>query len=323
MITVDVIAVGDGIVDVLVKLPEDDPNVIIQAEQALITLGAKIPVTQSSFFIGGNATHLAIGMSRMGFTSALAAELGTDEFAEKIIHDLEKEKIIKDLLIQTPGADSTFTVSLSMGNDRTTLVRHVVRKHEFHLEKLAAKWVYLTSMGDQWENAYEKTVAYVKKIGCKLAFNPGSTQLKKGVDSFKYIIEASNLLIVNKEEAEVLLYKQVLPQEKKESCESLLFRLQRMGPQIVVITDGLNGSYALDGQATVATQSIFPVATTEKTGAGDAFAAGFLAGLLQEKSLSDCLLWGTANASGVVTKIGGKEGLLTKEEIEHRIQEYS
>lgn len=317
----DIVAIGDAIVDVLVTLPKDDKRIVINTEKhhADIELGAKIPVENSAFSIGGNATHVAIGLTRLGFRAALAAELGTDEFAEKILKDLDKEHIGKSLLIQTPGAISTFTVSLSMGNDRTTLVRHVTREHNFQLENVGTKWIYLTSMGDKWETMYAKTLSYVKKTGTKLAFNPGSTQMKKGVDSFKDIVETCDLLIVNKQEAEQIVYKEILPYEKKESPESLLFRLNRMGPKNVVLTDGSEGSWVIDEKGIVFAQKTFDVSVTEKTGAGDGFSAGFLGGLLLGKSMQECLLWGTANATGVITKIGGQEGLLTREQLQEMI----
>ncbi len=316
----DVVTIGDAIVDLLVSVP-DDPHITIDGKKAVIDLGAKIPVGDSSFSIGGNATHVAIGLSRLGFRVALAAELGTDEFAEKILKDLDRERVSKNLLKQTPQALSTFTVSLTLGNDRTTFVRHITREHIFSLDQMQAQWIYLTSMGEEWEEMYKKTLEFVKETGVKLAFNPGSTQLKKGVDSFMNVVKMSDVLFVNKEEAEEMLYGEVLPPEKKEQTESLLFRLQRMGPKCIVITDGENGSYAIDEESKVYMQDSFKEKITEKTGAGDAFSTGFLAGMLSGKDIQECLLWGTADAAGVISKHGGQEGLLTKEELIRKIQQ--
>ena len=321
----DVITVGDSIVDVFVTPPKNEPNITIdqEKEEACIRIGAKIPVESSSFSLGGNATHVAIGIKRLGFHVALAAELGTDEFADKILKDLEKEGVAKDLLIQTPGAVSTFTVSLNLGDDRTTFVRHVERDHAYNFDTVSAKWVYLTSMGEKWQETYRRTLEFVRKSGAKLAFNPGSIQLKSGAASFADVTKSCDVLIVNKEEAEEMLYGEVLSQEKQEPIESLLFRLNRMGPKIVVITDGENGSFAIDEKGVVSSQKAFKEKVTEKTGAGDAFSTGFLAALASGKDVPTALLWGTADAAGVVSKYGGQEGLLTKEELLNKIKEKS
>lgn len=321
----DVVTVGDSIVDVFVTPSTDDPNITIknETEEAVITIGAKIPVETSSFSLGGNATHVAIGMSRLGFRAALAAELGTDEFAEKILKDLEKEKVAKDLLIQTDGAASTFTVSLSLGKDRTTFVRHVDRNHAYNFDTISAQWVYLTSMGDTWQDTYQRTVDFVKKSGARLMFNPGSMQMKAGADAFADVTKICDVLIVNKEEAERILYGKVLPHEQQEPVESLLFRLTRLGPKIAVITDGENGSWAIDKTGKVYAQACFPEKVTEKTGAGDAFSTGFLGALVVGKDTQTALLWGTADAAGVVSKHGGQQGLLTMNALLSKIQEYS
>lgn len=319
----DIVAVGDAIVDVFVTPFANDANITLNTdrEEAVIKIGAKIPVEKSSFSLGGNATHVAIGLSRLGFRSALAAELGTDEFAEKIVKDLEKENVARDLLIQTKNAPSTFTVSMSLGDDRTTFVRHVERNHAYDFSDISAKWVYLTSMGDKWEDAYQKTVTFVQKSGAKLAFNPGSIQMKAGAEKFAEVTKVCDVLIVNKEEAEKIVYGHMLPHEQKESAESLLFRLNRMGPKVSIITDGENGSFAIDTDGKVYRQKAIEVTVTEKTGAGDAFSTGFLAGSLSGKSVQESLLWGAVDAAGVISKHGGQEGLLTKEELENKIQE--
>lgn len=316
----DVITVGDVVVDLFVHLPKIGTHFTVDEKTISLMLGEKIPVEDSSFSLGGNATHVAIGLSRLEHRVALVAEIGDDEFSGKILKDLDTERVAKNLLKQTPHAPSTFTVSISAHGDRTTLVHHVEREHNFSFDNVSAGWVYLTSMGDKWENAYQKTLDFVRQNNIPLAFNPGSTQLKKGIDSFINVVTACDLLIVNKEEAEEILYKEILSAEKKESPEALLFRLQRMGPKMVVLTDGRNGSYAIDKEGKVYQQKAFHMDITENTGAGDGFAAGVMGALLAQKDLQTALLWGTANAAGVISKIGGKEGLLTKQELDHMMQ---
>ncbi|HSD98947.1 MAG TPA: carbohydrate kinase family protein [Patescibacteria group bacterium] len=321
----DIICVGEAIVDVLVTLSEKGSHYRVEKEKKELTLllGEKIPVTSSAFSLGGNAAHVAVGFARLGFRAALAVELGVDEFGEKILKELEKEKVNKSLLRQLPDTQTTFNVSVSAGGDRTILVHHIEHEQNFSFANMQSQWIFLTSMGNTWEDAYTKTLDFVKESGAKLAFNPGGTQLRAGIDSFSDVVKMCDILFVNKEEAEEILYKEVLPTEKKENAEALLFRLQRMGPKTVVLTDGQNGAYAIDESSRVFSQKAFPVVVTEKTGAGDGFSAGFIAAIAQGLPVHTALLWGTAEAAGVVTKVGGQEGLLTKQEIENMIQKYS
>jgi ribokinase len=61
---------------------------------------------------------------------------------------------------------------------------------------------------------------------------------------------------------------------------------------------------------------MYPGEVVERTGAGDAFAAGFLAAAQRAQGLPDSMLWGSINASSVVSHIGSQAGLLKKDEME-------
>ena len=60
---------------------------------------------------------------------------------------------------------------------------------------------------------------------------------------------------------------------------------------------------------------IFDSPLVERTGAGDSFAVGFLAGLIQTDDVQKGLIWGTLNSASVVSKVGPQPGLLTKKEM--------
>jgi ribokinase len=90
-----------------------------------------------------------------------------------------------------------------------------------------------------------------------------------------------------------------------------------LGPKLTVITDSTNGANAFDGNEVIK-MGIYtdtrPV--VDKTGAGDAFASGFLAALFYKKSLKEALAWGVVNSGACIKEIGSIHGLLNKDEIE-------
>jgi ribokinase len=86
----------------------------------------------------------------------------------------------------------------------------------------------------------------------------------------------------------------------------------------VVITDGKNGTYALDNDGNFYHQKIINAPVVEKTGAGDSFATGFLASRIYGHDIQTSLQWGTINAASVIGKVGAQPGLLMKEEIERK-----
>lgn len=317
-----IVCIGDALIDTFLSIHDAARYCRVDHEHMEICFeaGAKILVDDAQFLLGGNACNASVGLSRLGFTSILAAEIGTDEFSQKIIKGLQADHVSLELVTQTPDAPSTFSVCLNFKSERTLFVRHVVRKHEIDLEKITPNWVYLTSLGKEWEGLYAKTKTYVEKTGAKLAFNPGSTQLLAGREHFKDILLLTNILLVNKEEAEEILYGSVQHTQNTANTPVVMVKeLQKLGPKIVCITDGEHGSDAVDEKGVVYHQNIVPSEYVEKTGAGDAYSSGFIGALINEKTMQEAMLWGSVNSASVITKYGAQPGLLTKQSLLERI----
>ena len=311
---VDILCVGDALVDIFLflKNPDEHCHEAEKGKEFCFNVGAKIPVTDAEFCLGGNACNVSVGLSRLGLKSAIVAETGDDIFAQKIITGLQEEHVSLDLFKQTPDTPATFSINIVFMQDRTILSRHVRREHAISFASAQAQWVYLTSLGDEWELLYQSVLSYISEKNIKLAFNPGSKQLQAGRNSFMNILERTDLLFVNKEEAEKILFGK----EEEKTIDALLIALQKLGPKIVSITDGANGSYALDEQGRMYKQAIIPGKFVQKTGVGDAYASGFLGSLFYNGSIiQQAMRWGAKNASSVVGHMGAQGGLLRKEEL--------
>lgn len=317
----DVITVGDAIIDMFLSLHDTARYCRVDAEKAQICFdsGSKLLVDTAQFELGGNASNVAVGLSRLGFQLALAAEIGGDEFAEKILHKLQNDNIHLDLVKQTKNAASTFSVCISFMKDRTLFVRHIIREHDIVFNNLSAKWVYLTSLGDKWQDLYDRTASFIKTTGAQLAFNPGSHQLQAGRESFRSLLNKATILFVNKEEAEEIVYGALQHSNNSANApETLLKELKRLGPKIACITDGKNGSYTIDENMQIFSQGVLPGKLVEKTGAGDAYATGFLGAYMLGKSIQEAMRWGTLESSSVIEHVGAQPGLMTKEQLAER-----
>ena len=135
------------------------------------------------------------------------------------------------------------------------------------------------------------------------------------------ILEKTDFLFVNKEEAEEILYGKELNLAAKNDdyIKKLLYGLKSLGAKNVVITDGNNGSYSQNINNEIYHLEIVKVDIVEKTGAGDAYTAAFLAATLNSKPIAEAMNWGRLNAASVIQQSGAEEGLLTKQELEKRI----
>ena len=318
----DVVAIGDALIDIFIRFHRESDDIHTATEncEVCLKLGAKIPIDHSYMTLGGDGCNVAVGTSRLGLQSALMAEVGDDDFAQKIVKDLQKEHVSEELLIQTKHTASTFSIIFSLTSDRTIFSQHVERKHNFDFSNLKTSWIYLTSLGEDWHKAYDKTLQFVKQHPVKLAFSPGSHQLKEGRESFADILPVTDILFVNREEGERIAYGHEHTIDGPQvHIDTLLADLKKLGPRIVSVTDSVRGSYAIDKDGKILSQGTMPSRTVEKTGVGDAYAAGFLAATIHGTSVQDAMKWGATNSASVIEHIGATVGLLREKEMKKRV----
>lgn len=318
-----VITVGESTIDAFMKLAE--PKALHSDGEhggVCFKLGDKIDVDKYDFSIGGNATNVAVGLTRLGVKSTLVSETGDDEFSIKIRNLLASEHIERLWVNQVHGV-SNFAVIINYGGDRTIFVQDVEREHDFQFEDVTADWVYITSLGRSWQEPYKKSVEFAQKTKAKIAFNPGSRQLREGDETVKFVIKHADILFVNKEEGEHFVNgaKKKDSPNNQEYIEELMGKLAKLGPKMIVMTNGKHGSYVRDEAGKFYFEEMAPGKVVERTGAGDGYASGFLAAYLHKAPLQQAMHWGSVNAASVVGHIGAQAGLLTKEEMEELVKE--
>ncbi len=146
----------------------------------------------------------------------------------------------------------------------------------------------------------------------KLAFQPGTFQIEAGVHRLKKLYEHTEILALNREEAVIV------SGGNHADLHDLFDRLHKLGPKIVLISDGKEGAYASDGQNRYK-MPIYPDINKpyDRTGAGDAFASTFTGAIMRGADIQGALLWAPINSMMVVQKVGAQAGLLTEKEINH------
>ncbi len=309
----DVLTVGNAVLDVFLSIHDENDQISLDStsRKLCIPYGEKILVDKCTFMLGGNATNVAVGLRRLGLRCALMAEIGMDEFSAKILNILRKEEVVTDY-IKRGEKESSMTIGINFQGERTLFVEHQSREHDFRFAHIETSWIYLTSLGNKWHHVYRNVSDYLASHPeVKLAFNPGSIQYKEGIESFAYLLPQTRVLFVNKEEAIRLV-------KIDQSIEELLFSLSEMGVKIVVITDGKNGSYVFS-EGKIYHQESIPCKVVERTGAGDAYASGMLAGIIYGKSIPESMKWGAKNAASVIEQIGAQQGLLSLQEMVDKV----
>lgn len=322
----DVICVGKTTIDQFLTLNQTTVKYHLDTKTGYLSFkhGEKIDVDGFEFSLGGNAANVAIGLSRLGLSAGLSTEIGDDEFSDKIFQDLGHENIDRSHVIQAKNTQSSFSVIIDYKGERTILGLRMQRANDFHFDDIFPRYVFLTSLEKEWQKPYKKAIAYVEKEGGKLIFNPGTTQLREeGRDVVMQTLACCDILFVNKEEAEILAlgHEKRKIDNERDYIHELLKRLQKMGAKTVVITNGSHGSHSIDTLGNMYFQGLVPTTVVERTGAGDAYTAGFLAATIYGKSVKEAMKWGAVDAAAVVGKVGANAGLLQMEVLEKRVKE--
>lgn len=310
----DLITIGDATIDVFITPIESETMCELDTKKCLIcfSYGDKIPTRELVTVAGGNASNNAVGCSRLGVSTTLVLSLGKDDFGNVIVDNLKRENVGMEYMVQKEGAKSNYNTVINYSGERTIFVYHAPRVYEFPENLVPAPWVYLTSMGEEFPPFFAKFVEWKKKNPeVKLAFNPGSWQFRAGLDSLKEVFSQTEVLFVNREEAEKITgLSETLGKEKE-----LLEAVTKLGVKVPVITDGGNGSFVLTNGVFLRS-GILPVDAFERTGAGDAFGSGCLSALIKGKSWEEALIWGTINSASVIGYVGPQRGLIKESEMD-------
>lgn len=315
----DFLGIGDTVTDAFIRLKDAHVYCDVDKEKCQICMkfGDKIPYENVYVIPGvGNSANAAVSVSRLGLRSVLYTNLGDDLYGAECVKALKKENVAADFIIKHKDKQTNYHYVLWFENDRTILIKH--QEYKYELPNLGKpKWIYLSSLGSNSLPFHEILEKYLTLNDgeIKLAFQPGTYQIKFGKDELAYFYGRSEVFFCNKDEAQRIL------EISETDIGILLQEIHKLGPKIAVITDGPRGAYCYDGDEILFQRSYpDPKLPYERTGAGDAFSSTFTAALALGKSVREALMWAPINSMSVVQYVGAREGLLTREKLEEYLK---
>lgn len=315
----DFIAIGDSTTDAFVKIKDASVHCNIDKEKCEICFRFKDKVPYEEVYIVpavGNSANASVAAARLGLSSALISNIGDDYFGEEAMGALKSENVGTEFVIAHPGKKTNYHYVLWYEDDRTILIKH--QEYDYRLPYFNdPKWVYFSSMGANslpFHEVFERYMSEHQNV--KLAFQPGTYQIRFGRKKLTGIYKRADVFISNKEEAQRILESSELDVKK------LMKSIMELGPKIVVVTDGTAGAYAYDGKsAWFMPPYPDPRPPLERTGAGDAFSSTFVVALCLGLRIEEALRWAPINSMSVVQYVGAREGLLTRYKLEKYLSE--
>jgi len=207
----DFVCIGSATQDVFVRSDASKiltiSDVRAESRHLCFEYGAKINVEHIEFTTGGGATNVAVSLARLGARAAFLGKIGPDEIGQLVIRELEAAGVDTSRHLKSDDEATGYSVILTSYEGDRTVLTHRGASTQIGAGEIdwafveQAEWLYVTSLsGDSAEvlgPAAEKAAA----AGLKVAFNPGSTQLRAGLDNLASFLDATEVLLLNKEEA--------------------------------------------------------------------------------------------------------------------------
>lgn len=297
----DIITLGSATVDVFLYTYSN--KVKVKNNLLTMPMGSKILVDCLDIHTGGGGTNTAVSFSRLGLKTGYLGRVGRGNNGTRIINELKKEKV--KFLGKREGRTAYSVIIDGNFRDRTILTY----KGEGGVfgscdaaDLRKSKWLYVASVTESCFPCAVKMARKAKKTGTKIAFNPSSYLAGLGEKFLRNMISITDVIVMNKEEAQLIT--------GHKDVKYCLKHLHDLGPSVVAITNGIKKVHVYDRESLYTANPIKHKAK-ETTGAGDAFASAFVAGLVKSKGVELALKLAIANAGNVVMSKGAKNGLLS------------
>lgn len=313
----DFVGVGDAVTDTFIELMDawienDNPK---KTRELCMRFGDKIPYKNEVTVRGtGNALNAAHAAMKLGLKTGVITNIGDDDNGAELLKTFAQKGIDTTHVTVHKNALTNHNYILRYQEERTILIQHHDYKYSFpkFAKGAGPKWIYVSSLSHDSIPYHLEIINFLNEHPeTKLAFQPGTFQIKLAVEQIAGLYKKTEIFFCNKEEAQKIL------KTDDDDIKVLLKGMHALGPKIVVITDGPAGATVYDG-AEFWHGSMYPdiAPPIDRTGAGDSFSATFTVAIALDKTIREALMWGPINSMSVVQYIGAQAGHLTRDEIE-------
>ncbi|MFC1948697.1 carbohydrate kinase family protein [Chloroflexota bacterium] len=277
---------------------------------------------------GGSAANTIYGLARLGISTGFAGVVGDDTEGKIMLDDFQKAGVETSQITVKPGSrtGSVFCLSDSLG--RRSLYVSPGANNLLTIDDLdsdymnKAEILHISSFAD--DRQFRVLLKLVDRLdsSVKVSFTPGALYATRGLKALAPILKKTHILFINQDEIKHLTGKDIT--DAAESC-------LKLGCRIVAVTLGEGKKWKTSTAASYIRDAgneyiVEPVeketkSTLDTTGAGDAFATGFLYGILRGKELDECGRLGDITARFSIAGIGARQGLPTLDGLSRRCRE--
>ncbi|MBI4287064.1 MAG: carbohydrate kinase family protein [Chloroflexi bacterium] len=278
-------------------------------------------VEEFQAFPGGSAANTVYGLARLGVPCGFLGIVGDDEAGRSLVADLDRAGADMRLVKVAAKARTGTVVAIVDREGRRALYVHpganaLVTNSRLSPAGLESASLLHTSafVGDE-QFLWHREALTGLPPQTRLSFSPGALYVRRGFEALAPVLKRTHLMFLNRKELKELTGADLEAGASRcieEGCQTVvvtlgrgLIRGRRRCCALVATGDNRVWVQAAPGRKQV----------IDTTGAGDAFAAGFLYGHLKEKPADECGLLGDLMAGLCICKLGARTGLPTGPEL--------
>lgn len=276
---------------------------------------------------GGSAANTIYGLAKLGVNTGFIGVVGDDADGKLLIQSFQKAGVDTPQIGVKAGAKTSSVLCLCDKLGRRSLyvvpgANNLLSMEDLDLTYInQARMLHLSSFTD--DKQFQIVLELMDRLSTRLSFAPGSIYARKGLKALTPILNKTYVLFINHYEIQ-----QMTGEDITTGAESCL----KQGCSIIVVTLGkgmilksgkeINNAICYirdaDQEYIVKSDRRDKISEVDTTGAGDAFAAGFLYGLLNNKGLEECGLLGDIIARFSIGRMGARQGLPSLNQLAQR-----
>ncbi len=306
----DIIIVGASIKDNFIFLDKKFSS----GKSINIPLGNKIILGKSFFSAGGGGVNTAISFCRYGFKPLLFSKIGNDSDGDFILSFLKKHKVASSSVAIDRSHRTSVSFILSLPKKERTILTDYGASNFLSQEEInwqsfeKAKWLYLAPLEGRSAKLLPKLISVARRNKLKIGVNLSLEQIIKEKNDNLKNLKKVDVIFLNEEELAALSGREIAELKKNAIL------LGKKTNSIIVVTLGKKGSLVYAGGYFLKAPA-HKITLAEKTGTGDAFASGFIAGLLKKNNIEYAIQLATDNAASCAEKAGASSFISAKKKI--------
>lgn len=278
--------------------------------------GELVPTSRIQLGLGGCAANVAVDLRKLDVSVGVAGCVGEDFFGQFIQEALTRSGVATAGIRAVPGYGTAATMIVNVQGEDRRFISTPGANVVFHTGDIPTAWLdgarvlyvggYLMMPGVETDD-FANLLASARQRGITVVLDVVLMERKDFQSILRKVLPHVDYFMPNDDEGEIILGVSDPVEQAR--------RFHDMGARNVVITLGEKGCLFV-GERGSFRAGVYPTTFVGGAGAGDAFDAGFIMGLLLGESPEGCVRWGSALGASCVRAIGTTEGVFNRAEAE-------